>query len=69
MSYAADGTGDRTARRALLVRAQEIVSDQVPEIPLYTVTRLDAVPASPLHFKGNPTNTGIFWNVHYLHIT
>ena len=62
--YASDRTVDRTARKALLVRAQEILSDQVPEIPLYTVTRLDAVPASLVHFKGNPTNTGIFWNVH-----
>src|SRR6266851_1587389 len=26
-------------------------------------TRLDAVPATLQHFKGNPTNTGIFWNV------
>jgi len=22
------------------------------------------VPAALQHFKGNPTNTGIFWNVH-----
>ena len=62
--YASDRTVDRTARKALLVCAQEILSDQVPEIPLYTVTRLDAVPASLVHVKGNPTNTGIFWNVH-----
>jgi hypothetical protein len=41
-----------------------MVSEAVPEIPLYSVTRLDAVPASLQHFKGNPTNTGIFWNVH-----
>jgi peptide/nickel transport system substrate-binding protein len=62
--YASDRTVDRTARKALLDRAQAIVSDQVPEIPLYTVTRLDAIPAALVHFKGNPTNTGIFWNVH-----
>ena len=62
--YASDRTVDRAARKALLARAQAIVVDQVPEIPLYTVTRLDAVPASLTHFKGNPTNTGIFWNVH-----
>ena len=36
----------------------------MPEIPLYSVTRLDAVPATLQNFKGNPTNTGIFWNVH-----
>jgi hypothetical protein len=31
---------------------------------LYGITRLDAVPAALVNFKGNPTNTGIFWNVH-----
>jgi peptide/nickel transport system substrate-binding protein len=62
--YASDRTVDRAERKALLARAQAIVVDQVPEIPLYTVTRLDAVPVSLAHFKGNPTNTGIFWNVH-----
>ena len=55
---------DRAERKALLARAQVIIADAVPEIPLYSVTRLDAVPAALLHFKGNPTNTGIFWNVH-----
>ena len=62
--YASDRTVDRAARKALLERAQAIISEQVPEIPLYSVTRLDAVPATLAHFKGNPTNTGIFWNVH-----
>ena len=62
--YASDRTVDRAARKALLDRAQAILSEQVPEIPLYTVTRLDAVPAALVNFKGNPTNTGIFWNVH-----
>ncbi|MGH9141138.1 MAG: peptide ABC transporter substrate-binding protein, partial [Vicinamibacterales bacterium] len=62
--YASDRTVDRATRKALLERAQAIIADQVPEIPLYTVTRLDAVPATLTHFKGNPTNTGIFWNVH-----
>ena len=62
--YASDRTVDRAARKRLLQRAQAIIADAVPEIPLYNVTRLDAVPASLQHFKGNPTNTGIFWNVH-----
>src|SRR5204863_3956831 len=62
--YASDRTVDRDLRRQLLHRVQAIVADEVPEIPLYTVTKLDAVPASLQHFKGNPTNTGIFWNVH-----
>jgi peptide/nickel transport system substrate-binding protein len=62
--YASDRSVDRAERTQLLHRAQAMVSDAVPEIPLYSVTRLDAVPASLQHFKGNPTNTGIFWNVH-----
>src|SRR5207249_3518519 len=44
--YESDRTVDRDARRQLLHRAQAIVADEVPEIPLYTVTKLDAVPAS-----------------------
>ncbi len=62
--YESDRTVDRGTRTQLLHRAQAILADEVPEIPLYNVTKLDAVPASLQHFKGNPTNTGIFWNVH-----
>jgi len=62
--YASDRSVDRAERTQLLHRAQAMVSEAAPEIPLYSVTRLDAVPASLQHFKGNPTNTGIFWNVH-----
>jgi peptide/nickel transport system substrate-binding protein len=62
--YAADRTVDPAERKRLLHRAQVLIAEAVPEIPLYTVTRLDAVPASLQHFRGNPTNTGIFWNVH-----
>jgi peptide/nickel transport system substrate-binding protein len=62
--YASDRTVDRAERKILLERAQAIIADAVPEIPLYSVTRLDAVPVTLRNFKGNPTNTGIFWNVH-----
>ncbi|PYR27033.1 MAG: hypothetical protein DMF98_07175 [Acidobacteria bacterium] len=62
--YASDRTVDRAERLRLLHRAQAMVADAVPELPLYTVTRLDAVPKTLQHFKGNPTNTGVFWNVH-----
>jgi peptide/nickel transport system substrate-binding protein len=61
--YASDRTVDREERTRLLQRAQAMLSDAVPEIPLYSITRLDAVPAALQHFKGNPTNTGVFWNV------
>jgi peptide/nickel transport system substrate-binding protein len=60
---ASDRMIDRGPRRALLVAAQQRIATLVPEIPLYNVTRLDAVPVSLRHFKGNPTNTGVFWNV------
>jgi peptide/nickel transport system substrate-binding protein len=62
--YAADRSVDQATRRALLVAAQRRIAELLPELPLYNVTRLDAVPASLRNFKGNPTNTGIFWNVH-----
>jgi peptide/nickel transport system substrate-binding protein len=62
--YESDRTVDRAARTDLLHRAQAILADEVPEIPLYSVTKLDAIPKSLQHFTGNPTNTGIFWNVH-----
>jgi peptide/nickel transport system substrate-binding protein len=62
--YASDRTVDPRERKALLERAQAIISEAAPEIPLYNVTRLDAVPATLANFKSNPTNVGIFWNVH-----
>ena len=62
--YASDRTVDRPRRRALLVAAQQRIAELAVEIPLYNVTRLDAVPARLVGFRGNPTNTGIFWNVY-----
>ncbi len=63
LMYASDRTVERARRRALLVAAQQRLAELIPEIPLYNVTRIDAVPATLKNFKGNPTNTGIFWNV------
>ncbi|MEO7964911.1 MAG: ABC transporter substrate-binding protein, partial [Gemmatimonadaceae bacterium] len=63
LMYASDREVAQGPRRALLVAAQKRLAELAPEIPLYNVTRLDAVPATLKHFKGNPTNTGIFWNV------
>ena len=40
------------------------IADLAIEIPLYGVSKLDAVPARLKGFTGNPTNTGPFWNVH-----
>jgi hypothetical protein len=55
---------DRVRRRALLVAAQQRVAELAVEIPLYNVTRLDAVPARLMGFRGNPTNAGFLWNVY-----
>ena len=62
--YASDRTVNHEERKRLLQRAQVMVAEAVPELPLYSITRLDAIPATLQNFKGNPTNTGIFWNVH-----
>jgi peptide/nickel transport system substrate-binding protein len=62
--YAADRTVRQDERRRYLVAAQQRLAELVPELPLYNVTRLDAVPSTLRNFKGNPTNAGIFWNVH-----
>ena len=62
--YASDRTVDYEKRRALLVAAQQRIAELAVEIPLYNVTRLDAVPSTLEGFTGNPTNAGIFWNVH-----
>ena len=62
--YASDRTVDQARRRTLLVAAQRRIADLAVEIPLYNVTRLDAVPANREGFTGTPTNAGIFWNVH-----
>ncbi|MFN7979282.1 MAG: peptide ABC transporter substrate-binding protein [Vicinamibacterales bacterium] len=62
--YAADRTVDQAARAKILGDAQARIADLAIEIPLYGVTKLDAVPARLKGFTGNPTNTGPFWNVH-----
>ena len=62
--YAADRTVDQAARAKILGEAQARIADLAIEIPLYGVTKLDAVPARLKGFTGNPTNTGPFWNVH-----
>ena len=62
--YAADRTVDIDERKRLLRLAQQRIADLVPELPLYSVTKLDAIPAALRGFTGNPTNIGVFWNVH-----
>lgn len=62
--YASDRTVDQAERRRLLVLAQQRIAELLPELPLYGVTKLDAIPATLSGFTGNPSNAGIFWNVH-----
>ncbi len=62
--YASDRTVNTADRRRLLFDAQALIAELAPEIPLYNVTRIDAIPDRLQGFKGNPTNTGMFWNVH-----
>jgi len=64
LSYAADRTVDQNARKRLLIEAQQRIAELLPELPLYSITKLDAVPATLQGFTGNPTNTGVFWNIH-----
>jgi len=47
-----------------LFRAQALIAEDAPELFLYNRTFLDAIPVNLENFRGNPTNTGIFWNVH-----
>jgi peptide/nickel transport system substrate-binding protein len=62
--YASDRAVDQARRRDLLQQAQRRVAELVPELILYNTGKVDAVPASMKNFRGNPTNTGPFWNVH-----
>ena len=62
--YASDQALDRDKRKELLFRAQEIVAREVPVIPLYNRTIVSAYPDVLQSAKPNPTNAGLFWNVH-----
>jgi peptide/nickel transport system substrate-binding protein len=62
--YAADRAVSQAERTRILGEAQARIAELAIEIPLYGVTKLDAVPARLKGFTGNPTNTGPFWNVH-----
>lgn len=62
--YESDRTIEREKRKQLLMQAQEIIAEDAPELFLYNRVFLDAVPKNLENFRGNPTNTGIFWNVH-----
>jgi peptide/nickel transport system substrate-binding protein len=50
--------------RLLYSSDQEILAREVPEIPLYNRTIVSAFPDTLRNVKPNPTNAGLFWNVH-----
>ena len=62
--YASGQTVDRDRRRELLFEAQAVVAREVPVVPLYNRTIVSAIPAALRNAKPNPTNAGLFWNVH-----
>jgi peptide/nickel transport system substrate-binding protein len=62
--YSSDRTVDREKRKELLFEAQRIVAREAPVIPLYNRTIVSAFPAALRNVKPNPTNAGLFWNVH-----
>jgi len=62
--YASDQTVDRAERARLLFEAQEILAEEIPVIPLYNRTIVRAFPDTLENAKPNPTNAGLFWNVH-----
>lgn len=64
MLYASDQTVEWERRKELLFRAQEIVARDVPLIPLYNRTIVSAFPQTLRNVRPNPTNAGLFWNVH-----
>jgi peptide/nickel transport system substrate-binding protein len=61
--YASDRTVDQAERKRLLEQAQQRIAELIPELPLYSITKLDAIPSGLKGFTGNPSNAGIFWNV------
>lgn len=62
--YASEQTVDRARRAELLFEAQQVLASEVPIIPLYNRTIVSAYPQSLENVKPNPTNAGLFWNVH-----
>jgi len=62
--YASDRTVDREERRRLLQRAEAILATPSRSFRCTTSRGSTLFPRCSGNFKGNPTNAGIFWNVH-----
>jgi len=53
---------DLEARRQTYLRIQELIAAEVPVIPLYFRSNLDAVKDTVVNYKPNPTQSGNLWN-------
>jgi peptide/nickel transport system substrate-binding protein len=55
-------TVDLEARRQIYFRIQELIMQEVPVIPLYFRSNIDAVRDVVVNYKPNPTPSGNLWN-------
>ncbi len=53
---------DLEARRQVYLRIQELITTEVPVIPLYFRSNLDAIRDTVVNYKPNPTPSGNLWN-------
>jgi len=53
---------DVEARRQAYLRIQELLAQEVPVIPLYFRSNVDAVRDTVVNYKPNPTQAGNLWN-------
>jgi peptide/nickel transport system substrate-binding protein len=55
-------TIDRAARRTIYNRAAEIMTEELPMIPLLYWSQLDPISKRVKHFRPNPSSMGNIWN-------
>lgn len=55
-------TVDIEARRRVYFRIQELIVQEVPVVPLYFRSNIDAVRDTVVNYKPNPTQVGNLWN-------
>jgi peptide/nickel transport system substrate-binding protein len=53
---------DIEARRQIYFRIQELIQQEVPVIPLYFRSNIDAMKDTVINYKPNPTLSGNLWN-------
>ena len=58
----AEGTIDQQKAKSLFWRAEEILADDLPTIPVYYLYGANAAISRLQGFIGNPTNAGDGWN-------